>query len=110
MIKLTHETACLGLRPDLGGSIVFWRVLGRDVVHPTVDPHLAAQKGEAIAAYPLIPFSNRVGAGHFRFEGQDYQLHSNFGGGGTCHSRECLATGLGGQAARARARNARLSA
>ncbi len=67
------------LEPETGGamSALTWR--GVEVLRGVVDTRLAAQRGRAIAAYPLVPFANRIAFGRFRFAGQDYQLARNFG-------------------------------
>ncbi|GBQ92651.1 aldose 1-epimerase [Asaia krungthepensis] len=79
MIELKLGESHLGLLPSLGGSLAFWRLRGRDLLVPTADPNLAAQKNTPVAGYPLVPFSNRIGGGRFSFEGQDYTLARNFG-------------------------------
>ncbi|NVN42973.1 aldose 1-epimerase [Asaia siamensis] len=79
MIELKLGEAHLGLLPGLGGSLAFWRLRGRDLLVPTADPNLAAQKNTPVAGYPLVPFSNRIGDGKFSFEGVDYTLAKNFG-------------------------------
>jgi len=78
MIELRIGEAHIGLLPALGGSLAFWRLRGRDLLVPTADPNLAAQKNTPVAGYPLVPFSNRVAQGHFSFEGVDYALARNF--------------------------------
>ncbi|WP_336945052.1 aldose 1-epimerase [Asaia sp. HN010] len=78
MIELKLGEAHLGLLPALGGSVAFWRLRGRDLLVPTADSNLAAQKNTPVAGYPLVPFSNRIGNGQFRFEGVDYELARNF--------------------------------
>ncbi|WP_025886284.1 aldose 1-epimerase [Asaia prunellae] len=79
MIELKLGEAHLGLLPALGSSIAFWRLRNRDLLVPTADPNLAAQKNTPVAGYPLVPFSNRIGGGRFTFEGVDYTLTRNFG-------------------------------
>ena len=79
MIELRRGTAHLVLAPELGGAVASWDVAGIPVFHPVVDPMLGAQRGAALAAYPLVPFSNRVAWGRFSFEGHDHQLARNFG-------------------------------
>lgn len=80
MIELRNGEAQLGLLPALGGSVAFWRLHGRDILAPTIDPSLAAQRGAAIAAYPLVPYSNRIGNARFSFDGETYCLNPNIGG------------------------------
>lgn len=79
-LELNAGGATLGLLPDLGGSIAFWRSGGMDFLRPVIDPHLVAQHGRAVAGYPLVPFSNRVAGDQFRFEGVDYHLTPSFAG------------------------------
>lgn len=80
MLELKVGQSVLGLRPDIGGAVGFWVRDGKDILHPVIDPNLAAQNGQAVAAYPLIPFSNRVAYGRFEFGGELFQLDQNFGG------------------------------
>ncbi len=65
------------LLPELGGAVARWRRDGVDVLHPVSDPKLIAQHGRAVAAHPLIPFSNRVGHGRFGFGGEPHTIHGN---------------------------------
>lgn len=79
MIEISSGAARLVLAPELGGAVASYEIGGRPVFHPVADPALTAQRGNPLAAYPLIPFSNRVAWGRFAFEGQTYQLARNFG-------------------------------
>ncbi len=81
MIELTAGRSVLRIAPELGGSVLSYEEAGVPLFHPVVDPKLAAQKGEAIAAYPLVPFSNRVAWGKFSFGGEAFELARNFGDG-----------------------------
>jgi aldose 1-epimerase len=67
----------LALRPDLGGCIAgFWH---RDTpVLRSVEPAALASSRPA-AAYPLVPYSNRIAYAEFRWEGHDYTTRPNFG-------------------------------
>ena len=67
------------LAPETGGAIAAFTWRGEALLRPVSDARLGAQHGRAVAAYPLIPFANRVGSGRFRFDGQDYNLARNFG-------------------------------
>ena len=80
MLELTSGGSVLTLLPELGGAVASWRRDGDDVLHPVSDPNLIAQHERPVAAYPLIPFSNRVGYGRFGFGGERFQLGANFGG------------------------------
>lgn len=80
MLELKAGQCVLGVRPDIGGAVGFWTRDGQPILHPVIDPNLAAQQGQAVAAYPLIPFSNRVADGRFAFGGETFQLARNFRG------------------------------
>ena len=79
MVTLSAGLLELSLAPDRGGAIASFTSAGRPLFHPVADPHLIAQPG-ALAAYPLVPFSNRLGYGCFTWEDAAYQLAPNFGG------------------------------
>lgn len=80
VIELARGESRLGLLPELGGSVAYWRVAERDLLSPQADPNLLAQKGAAVGAYPLVPYSNRIGGAAFSFEGQAFSLAGNFVG------------------------------
>ena len=80
MIELKAGPCTVVLRPELGGAVGAWTREHQAIFHPVTDPKLVAQRGEAVAAYPLIPFSNRVADGRFSFGGESFQLDRNFGG------------------------------
>lgn len=79
MIELKRGEHRLGLLPETGGSVAHWRFAGRDLLSAVVDPNLRAQHEAGIAAYPLVPYSNRIGNARFTFDGQDFELTNNFG-------------------------------
>jgi len=80
MLELKSGASVLRLLPECGGAVASWQRHGVDVLHPVSDPNLIAQHERPVAAYSLIPFSNRVGYGRFTFDGKHFQLAPNFGG------------------------------
>ncbi|MBE7212764.1 MAG: aldose 1-epimerase [Gluconacetobacter diazotrophicus] len=80
MLELRSGRSVVTILPELGGAVGSWTRDGTEIMHPVSDPKLLALGGAAVAAYPLIPFSNRVGYGRFSFDGKDFQLDPNFGG------------------------------
>ncbi len=78
-VELQAGDLRLVLDPDTGGAIAAFTWCGVPLLRPVSDARLGAQQGRAVAAYPLIPFANRVGGGRFRFAGSAYQLARNFG-------------------------------
>ena len=77
MVTLAAGRLELTLAPERGGAIASFTSAGRPLFVPVADPNLIAQPG-ALAAYPLVPFSNRVGHGRFVWDGIEYQLTPNF--------------------------------
>jgi aldose 1-epimerase len=69
----------VGLDPGTGGAIASLAWRGISLLRPVRDARLAAQNGHAVAAYPLIPYANRIDHGRFTLHGQTYQLARNFG-------------------------------
>ncbi len=80
MLELKSGAAVLRLLPEVGGAVASWTQSGIDILHRVSDPKLIAQHGQPVGAYPLIPFSNRVGYGRFSFGGESFQLAPNFAG------------------------------
>jgi len=78
-LELRAGELVLGLAPETGGAIAYFTFRGVELLRPVIDPRLLAQRGQAVAAYPLIPFANRIAWGRFSFRGQDFQLARNFG-------------------------------
>ncbi len=78
-IELQAGDLRLVLDAETGGAIAafIWRDM--EILRPVRDARLAEQRGRAVAAYPLIPFANRLAGGRLRFAGHAYQLARNFG-------------------------------
>lgn len=80
MIELKRGENQIGILPGLGAGLAYWRLRGRDLLVPTRDDTLRAQQGTPIAAYPLLPYSNRIADGRFTFDGETYELANNIEG------------------------------
>ena len=67
---IENESWQVGILPDAGASVAFGRVKrdGRwlDFMRPT--PETSYRDPSACASYVLIPWSNRIRDGHFRFQ------------------------------------------
>jgi len=79
LITLRADSAGLVLAPAAGGSVArYWIDDGAatlDVLRPWAAPRVGAPL-EA-AAFPLVPYSNRIRAGRFSFQGRDVTLPLN---------------------------------
>ncbi len=82
MTLLTLRTGRLAveLAPGSGGSIKRFTVDGADVLRPMSDADVASGRGNNAAAYPLVPFSNRIRNGDLAFEGRVFHLNANWPG------------------------------
>src|SRR5579875_595458 len=79
MLSLRAGEASLVLAPEIGGAIVGW-TLGRDhVLRPPLSDALVHGAARGMAAYPLVPYSNRIKDARFAWAGCEYQLVRNFG-------------------------------
>lgn len=81
MLELKAGQNQVGIYPALGGAIGYWLCKDTPIFYPIVNSHLAKCKNQIIAAYPLLPYSNRIADGKFEFEGRKYQLEANAANG-----------------------------
>ena len=75
-VELQAGALRLALRADLGGCIAGLWHAGAPILRSTEPGALAT--GRAGAAYPLVPYSNRVAWARFRWQGRDYTTRPNF--------------------------------
>ena len=82
-ILLSTERQRLQVLPEIGGSLGFWRFdwdqVSVDLLRPGSAEAVAAGRVGDLACFPLVPFSNRIREGRFRFGGRDIALPLNFG-------------------------------
>jgi aldose 1-epimerase len=80
LLSLRTGRLALELAPAAGGSIKRFTVDGSDVLRPMTEADIASRKGNNAAAYPLVPFSNRIRDGQLVFEGETFHLGRNWPG------------------------------
>ena len=80
LLSLRTGRLAVELAPAAGGSIKRFTVDGRDVLRPMAEADVASRKGNNAAAYPLVPFSNRIRDGQLVFEGEVFHLERNWPG------------------------------
>jgi aldose 1-epimerase len=68
----------LDLCPRCGGVITGFRSADRALLRPAGEAFLQRGDPRLAACFPLVPFSNRIADGRFRFGGRIYQLARNF--------------------------------
>src|SRR5262249_34755664 len=83
-ITLRRDSLGVTLAPGIGGSIArFWRAAGGgelDFLRPTPPDALARGEPGRLSSFPLVPWSNRIRAGRFPFEGRAVALTPNLRG------------------------------
>ena len=68
----------LDLCPKWGGAIAEFRSGEGALLRPAGNAFLQHGDPRLAACFPLVPFSNRIADGRFRFQGRIYQLDRNF--------------------------------
>lgn len=79
LLTLASGPVELVLTPEIGGSIAAWRFEGQEVMRAASPEALAARDPLGLANFPLVPWSNRIRHGRFRFEGRDVFLPPHHG-------------------------------
>jgi len=63
-----------------GGCLAAYAVGGFDILRPLRDQQPGRVDPRATGGFPLVPYSNRIKAGRFRFQGIDFRLPLNSSG------------------------------
>lgn len=79
MIELRDDDLSLGLVPEIGGSIAYFRVDGRDIMRPLSAEDAATGNVLGVASFPMTPYANRIDGNAFTFEGRSYRVAANNG-------------------------------
>ena len=74
MISIAGAEYALQVLPEVGGAIAALRFQGSDILRPAPS---AADEPFETAAFPLVPFANRIARGAFRFGGTQVRLEPN---------------------------------
>lgn len=80
ILSLRAGSLAVDLAPAAGGSIARFAVDDVDILRPMAASEIASDKGNNAAAYPLVPFSNRIANGRLVFEGEQIELAPNWPG------------------------------
>ena len=80
LLSLGTGRLAVELAPTAGGSITRFTVDGADVLRPMSQADVASGRGNHAAAYPLVPYSNRIRNGELVFEGHVLRLKRNWPG------------------------------
>ncbi|MFZ5781231.1 MAG: aldose 1-epimerase [Pseudomonadota bacterium] len=82
LLSLAAGRLALELAPAAGGSVARFCVDGKDVLRAMSARAVASGKGNEAAAYPLVPYSNRIANGQLVVAGRTFHLQPNWPGVG----------------------------
>lgn len=77
-ITLTSGDATCAIHPELGGCIGRWTIGDQAMFRTASDDALANGTMLAMASFPLVPYSNRIGNASFEWAGVVQHLTPNF--------------------------------
>lgn len=77
MIELTAGELSLGLVPEIGGSLAFFRRGGIDLMRPLSGQDRAAGSVLGVAMFPMVPYANRIAGNAFEFGGTTWRFAAN---------------------------------
>jgi len=82
ILTLRAGNAFLEIIPEVGGSITRYCLVTEEqtlnFLRPAIQSGYAKHDPREMASFPLIPFSNRIRNGHFKFQGREIKLPLNF--------------------------------
>lgn len=78
-IELRAGAAAVTLVPSIGGAIAGFTLHGADVMRPMPEEAIVAGNVHLAAAYPLVPYSNRIRDASLEVRGTRYLLRRNAG-------------------------------
>ena len=79
MLTLHSGESSLVLAPEIGGTIVGWTFGATPLLRRPQPDAIVPGDVRGLGCFPLMPFSNRIGQGQFRWDGREYTLDRNFG-------------------------------
>ncbi|MEO8386105.1 MAG: aldose 1-epimerase [Betaproteobacteria bacterium] len=78
LIRVQRGESVVTLCPDLGAAIARFTWRGIDILRRTPDSAINERLIRQMGAYPLVPYSNRIGQGRLIVGEQKYTLRQNF--------------------------------
>lgn len=76
-IELTYGDFSLGLNPEHGGSVSYFRLGERHLLRPALTDLASDWRATDFAAFPMIPFSGRIANGAFSVGNKSIKLPAN---------------------------------
>src|SRR5579864_8390434 len=79
MLTLNAGESSLVLAPELGGAIVGWMYGAVPTLRRPLPDAIVPGNVRGLGCFPLVPYSNRIAGGRFRWDGRNHILERNFG-------------------------------
>src|SRR3569833_4558744 len=76
-IALNAGDLSVGLVPEIGGSLAYFRHRGIDLMRPLSSADLAAKNVLGVAMFPMVPYANRIAGNTFDFGGRTWRFSAN---------------------------------
>jgi aldose 1-epimerase len=77
-VELVAGFLTLGLVPEMGGSIAWFRMGRHDLMRPLTCEAESRADVVGAAMFPMVPYANRITGNQFEFGGRTWQLEPNF--------------------------------
>ena len=77
LIELVNGTLKLGLAPQLGGSVAYFRCHNVNLMRPLSEEARAARNVLGVAMFPMAPYANRIENNEFEFAGRTWRFAAN---------------------------------
>lgn len=76
-IELAAGDLSLGLVPEIGGSVAYFRLRGLELMRPLSSTNLALANVLGVAMFPMLPYANRIAGNAFDFGGRTWRFEAN---------------------------------
>jgi aldose 1-epimerase len=77
MSELRNNDLTVGLVPEIGGSLAYFRKGDVDFMRPLSDVDRTRREVLGVAMFPMIPYANRIAENEFSFDGATYRFTAN---------------------------------
>ncbi len=78
IVQLQNGESRVTLCPEIGAAIAHFTWKGHDILRPVPDKAITEKLVRQMAAYPLVPYSNRIGQAKLIVGDQAFSLRPNF--------------------------------
>jgi len=77
MLQIQAGKLSVGVVPDIGGSLAYFRCGAVDLMRPLSAQMQRTGNVLGVAMFPMVPYANRIAGNAFTFEGHTYRFEAN---------------------------------